>query len=162
MIPVTGFAGARVAVLGLGRSGLATAAALAAGGATPLLWDDSPEARAKAEADGLYALTDLSRDAVLGPIFRLLVTSPGIPHLYPTPNRHHRPRPGRASRSTMTSACSFAAGPMPTGTGWRPSPRVVAVTGSNGKSTTTALIHHILQVAGRPTQMAGNIGKRRS
>ena len=52
MIPVTGYRGAKVAVLGLGRSGLATAAALRAGGAEPLLWDDSPEARAKADAEG--------------------------------------------------------------------------------------------------------------
>ncbi len=60
MIPVRGYAGARVAVLGLGRSGLATARALVAGGAEPLLWDDSPEARARAEAEG-FALFDLTR-----------------------------------------------------------------------------------------------------
>ncbi len=53
MIPVQGLAGHNVAVLGLGRSGLATARALAAGGAVPLAWDDSAEARAKAEADGI-------------------------------------------------------------------------------------------------------------
>lgn len=53
-----------MAVLGLGRSGLATAAALRAGGAEPLLWDDSPEARAKAEAEG-FTLTDLTRHASL-------------------------------------------------------------------------------------------------
>lgn len=52
MIPVQGYEGQKVAVLGLGRSGLATARALLAGGATPLVWDDSPEARAKAEAEG--------------------------------------------------------------------------------------------------------------
>src|SRR5690606_36177736 len=62
MIPVGGYAGARVAVLGLGRSGLAVARALAAGGAEPLLWDDSPEARARAEAAG-FTLFDLTRGA---------------------------------------------------------------------------------------------------
>ena len=60
MIPVRGYEGRKVAVLGLGRSGLATARALLAGGAEPLLWDDAPEARAAAEAAG-FALTDLGR-----------------------------------------------------------------------------------------------------
>ena len=64
MIPVKGYNGQKVAVLGLGRSGQATAAALQAGGAEPLLWDDSPEARAKAEAEG-FTLTDLTRNSGL-------------------------------------------------------------------------------------------------
>jgi UDP-N-acetylmuramoylalanine--D-glutamate ligase len=84
MIPVKGYKGERVAVLGLGRSGLATAAALQAGEAEPLLWDDSPEARAKAEADK-FRLTDLTRNAALEGV-ACLVTSPGIPHLYPDPH----------------------------------------------------------------------------
>ncbi len=157
MIPVKGYNGAKVAVLGLGRSGLATAAALQAGGAELLLWDDSPEARAKAEADG-FALTDLTRNASLDGV-ACLVTSPGIPHLYPTPH----PIIARALEVGIPvdndiglffqSAASDEWAEMET------PPKVVAVTGSNGKSTTTALIHHILQAAGRPTQMAGNIGK---
>ena len=85
MIPVQGFEGCRVAVLGLGRSGLATCRALAAGGAAPLAWDDSPDARARAEAEGI-ALQDLSR-ADWSQI-AALITSPGIAHLYPAPNRH--------------------------------------------------------------------------
>ena len=64
MIPVQGYQGQRLAVLGLGRSGLATARALVAGGAEALLWDDSPEARAKAEAAG-FACTDLTRHGAL-------------------------------------------------------------------------------------------------
>ena len=84
MIPVQGYANQKVAVLGLGRSGLATARALLAGGAEPLLWDDSPEGRAKAEAEG-FICTDLTRqNAFEGAA--LLVTSPGIPHLYPKPH----------------------------------------------------------------------------
>ncbi|MEY4984390.1 MAG: hypothetical protein RIR62_2656 [Pseudomonadota bacterium] len=157
MIPVLGFEGAKVAVLGLGRSGLATARALAAGGATPLLWDDSPESRAKAEAEG-FAMTDLTRNGAFDGVAALVV-SPGIPNLYPTPN----PVIDRALELGIPvdndiglffrsfAAQGFAELEQP--------PRVVAVTGSNGKSTTTALIHHILQVAGRPTQMAGNIGR---
>ena len=157
MIPVKGHGGVRVGVLGLGRSGLSTARALAAGGAVPVLWDDSPEARARAEAEG-HACTDLTRaGAVEG--LGLLVTSPGIPHLYPRPH----PVIARALDAGVPVDNdiglffrSFAT------EGWEHfdrTPRVICVTGSNGKSTTTALIHHILKVSGRPTQMAGNIGR---
>ena len=157
MIAVRGYAGARVAVLGLGRSGLATAAALAAGGAEPLLWDDSPEARAKAESEG-FALTDLTRNAAFEGV-AALITSPGIPHLYPAPH----PVIARALEAGVPVdndiGLFFQSWASPAWDDFETAPRVVAVTGSNGKSTTTALIHHILQVAGRPTQMAGNIGK---
>jgi UDP-N-acetylmuramoylalanine--D-glutamate ligase len=157
MIAVTGFDGRAVGVLGLGRSGLATARALLAGGARPLMWDDSPEARAKAEAEG-FATTDLTRAGGFEGMAALIV-SPGIPHLYPAPHKVI----ARAldlgvpvDNDIGLFFRSFA------GVGWddfdQP-PRVVCVTGSNGKSTTTALIHHILEVAGRPTQMAGNIGR---
>lgn len=157
MIPVAGFQGQKVAVLGLGRSGLATAQALRAGGAEPLLWDDAPEARAKAEAQG-YTCTDLTRQGALDGV-ACLVTSPGIPHLYPAPNKIIARAMdlgipvdndiGLFFRSYATKAWDSFDTP----------PRVVCVTGSNGKSTTTALIHHILQEAGRPTQMGGNIGR---
>lgn len=157
MIPVRGYEGENVAVLGLGRSGLATARALLAGGATPLVWDDSPEARTLAEAQG-FAPTDLTRaDALKG--VAALITSPGIPHLYP----HTHPAIARAldlgipvDNDIGLFFASFADGTWDT---FEIPPRVIAVTGSNGKSTTTALIHHILQEAGRPTQMAGNIGR---
>jgi UDP-N-acetylmuramoylalanine--D-glutamate ligase len=157
MIPVKGYSGQKVAVLGLGRSGLATAEALAAGGAEALLWDDSPEARAKAEGEG-HSLTDLTRHAALEGV-ACLITSPGIPHLFPAPH----PVIARALELGVPvdndiglffqSAAGDEWAEMET------PPKVVAVTGSNGKSTTTALIHHILTEAGRPTQMAGNIGK---
>ena len=157
MIPVRGYKGRQVAVLGLGRSGLATAAALAAGGAEPLLWDDSPEARAKAEAEG-FTLTDLTRNAALDGV-ACLVTSPGIPHLYPAPH----PVIARALEAGVPVdndvGLFFQSAAQADWGGMETPPRVVAVTGSNGKSTTTALIHHILKEAGRPTQMAGNIGK---
>lgn len=157
MIPVMGYEGKRVAVLGLGRSGLATARALQAGGAIPLLWDDSPEARTKAEGEG-FTLTDLGRDAAWVDM-ALLVTSPGIPHLYPTPNRHI----ARALREGVPVdndiGLFFRSWATPDWDQLDQTPKVVAVTGSNGKSTTTALIHHILRVADRPTQMAGNIGR---
>ncbi len=157
MIPVIGYSGHKVAVLGLGRSGLATARALAAGGAIPLLWDDSPEAREKAESDG-HSLTDLSRANALEGV-ATLITSPGIPHLYPAPH----PLIARAMAAGIPVdndiGLFFRSFATAAWDDFETAPRVIAVTGSNGKSTTTALIHHILQVAGRPTQMGGNIGR---
>jgi UDP-N-acetylmuramoylalanine--D-glutamate ligase len=157
MIPVRGYEGAKVAVLGLGRSGLATARALVAGGAEPLLWDDSPEVRATAQAEG-FACTDLTRASAFDGV-AALITSPGIPHLYPAPH----PVIARAievgipvDNDIGLFFRSFATADFDD---FETAPRVIAVTGSNGKSTTTALIHHILEVADRTTQMAGNIGR---
>ncbi|WP_415920965.1 UDP-N-acetylmuramoyl-L-alanine--D-glutamate ligase [Tateyamaria sp. SN6-1] len=157
MIPVRGLKGARVAVLGLGRSGLAAARALAAGGAEPVCWDDNPEARDTAAAEG-FACTDLKVQGAFDGIARLIV-SPGIPHLYPAPN--------------PVVAAALAAGvPVDNDIGlffqslgdadwarYDTPPRVITVTGSNGKSTTCALIHHIMECAGRDSQLAGNIGR---
>ncbi len=157
MIPVIGYNGQKVAVLGLGRSGLATAAALAAGGAVTLLWDDSPEARTKAEAEG-FALTDLTRHGALDGV-AALITSPGIPHLYPQPNQTIARALEKGIPVDNDIGLFFQSYAIPEWDNFETTPKVVAVTGSNGKSTTTALIHHILDVAGKPTQMAGNIGK---
>lgn len=157
MIPVQGFSGQRVGVLGLGRSGLATARALAAGGAIPVVWDDSPEARDRTAAEGL-APEDLTRDKVLASL-ACLVTSPGIPHLYPAPH----PAIARALDLGIPVdndiGLFFRSLGLSDWTRMETPPRVVAVTGSNGKSTTTALIAHILAEAGRDVQMAGNIGR---
>ena len=84
MIPVKGYEGARVAVLGLGRSGLATARALREGGAEAICWDDNPAARERAEGEG-FACRDLHKQGAFDDI-AALITSPGIPHLYPAPN----------------------------------------------------------------------------
>ncbi|MEQ9259135.1 MAG: UDP-N-acetylmuramoyl-L-alanine--D-glutamate ligase [Roseovarius sp.] len=157
MIPVPGFEGARVGILGLGRSGLSAARALHAGGAIPVCWDDSPEARDKAAAEG-FEVSDLAKPGAFDAIARLIV-SPGIPHLYPQPNR-------------VVAAAQAAGVPVDNDIGlffralgqgeWEmldTPPKVVAVTGSNGKSTTSALIDHVLAEAGRPVQLAGNIGR---
>ena len=157
MIAARGVEGARVAVLGLGRSGLSAARALAAGGATPLCWDDSPEARDRAAADGL-TLHDLRKPQGFEDVARLIV-SPGIPHLYPAPN------PVIAAAQTAGVPVDndiglfFASFATPAWQNFDVMPRVIAVTGSNGKSTTSALIHHILESVNRPTQLAGNIGR---
>ncbi len=157
MIPVKGFSGQKVAVLGLGRSGLTTARALRAGGAEPVCWDDNPAARETAEGEG-FTCIDLRRHGAFDDIAALIV-SPGIPHLYPSPN-------------PMVVAAQDAGVPVDNDIGlffqsfagaeWNnydTPPRVIAVTGSNGKSTTAALIHHILTEAGRDSQLAGNIGR---
>lgn len=157
MIPVQGLEGARVAVLGLGRSGLSAARALQAGGAKVSCWDDDPAARARAEGEG-FACVDLNSPGALDKITRLIV-SPGIPHLYPAPN-------------PVVASALTAGVPVDNDIGlffqsfatlawdhYDVAPRVVAVTGSNGKSTTSALIHHILEHVGRPCQLAGNIGR---
>ena len=157
MIPVMGLAGKRVAVLGLGRSGWSAARALVAGGAVPVCWDDNPDTRDKAEAEG-FACKDFKKTNAFDDIDRLVV-SPGIPHLYPAPN-------------PVVAAALQAGVPVDNDIGlffqsfatsdWNAfdtPPRVIAVTGSNGKSTTSALIHHIMDTAGRPCQLAGNIGR---
>ncbi|MBW6506355.1 MAG: UDP-N-acetylmuramoyl-L-alanine--D-glutamate ligase [Rhodobacteraceae bacterium] len=157
MIPVQGFAGQKVAVLGLGRSGLATAAALLAGGAEVLAWDDSAEARANAEAAG-HRVHDLGRaDAWQG--VAALIVSPGIAHLYPAPHRLIARAMAEGVAVDNDIGLFFRSWAHE---GWDQfdlTPKCVAVTGSNGKSTTTALIHHILKAVGRPSQMAGNIGR---
>jgi len=157
MIEVQGVSGRRVAVLGLGRSGLSAARALAAGGAHVLAWDDTPAPRDRAASEGIE-ISDLTRDGALDGV-DMLIVSPGIPHLYPAPNR--------------VVAAALALG-VPVDNdiglffrslatdGWHrfdTPPRVIAVTGSNGKSTTSALIHHVLAQAGKPAQLAGNIGR---
>ena len=152
MIPVSGFEGKSVAVLGLGRSGLSAARALLAGGATPVCWDDNAAARERAEGEG-FEILDLSRNGAFEGI-SWLVVSPGIPHLYPNPNK-------------VIAAAWEAGVPVDNDIGlffrsfgsvewdmYDQPPRVVAVTGSNGKSTTSALIHHVLTEAGKPAQLA--------
>lgn len=157
MIPVVGFDEQKVAVLGLGRSGLAAARALREGGAEAVCWDDNPGAREVAEGEG-FVCADLMKQGAFEDVAALIV-SPGIPHLYPEPN--------------PVVAAALAAGvPVDNDIGlffrsfatsewhhFEVMPKVVAVTGSNGKSTTSALIHHVLEHANRPTQLAGNIGR---
>ena len=156
MIPVQGVENQTIAVLGLGRSGRATAAALAAGGANVVAWDDGNDTRAAAEAEGMRIL-DLTRDANWQGI-SALIASPGIPHLYPKP--HPVIAKAYALGIPVDNDIGLFFRSYATA-GWDEfdrAPRVIAVTGSNGKSTTTALIHHILRESGRPTQMGGNIG----
>lgn len=154
MIPAVGYAGRRVGVLGFGRSGVAAARALAAGGAEPVIWDDGEASRARAAAEGL-AVADLREPEAQRGLAALIV-SPGFPHLYPKPH--------------AAVAAALAVGtPLDNDIGlffgWVASlpsdrrPRVAAVTGSNGKSTSTALLAHAAAALGAPTQLGGNIGR---
>ncbi|MEO9514127.1 MAG: UDP-N-acetylmuramoyl-L-alanine--D-glutamate ligase [Paracoccaceae bacterium] len=157
MIPVQGVIGQNIAVLGLGRSGLTAARAVLAGGATPVCWDDNPDARGLAEDEG-FTCRDLRKQGVFDDIARLIV-SPGIPHLYPEPN----PVVANALRSGVPVdndiGLFFQSFATRNWDNFDIAPRVVTVTGSNGKSTTAALIHHLLESTQRPVQLAGNIGR---
>ena len=152
MIPITEYAGKDVAVYGLGRTGLSAAKALKAGGARVHAWDDNEETRAKAEAAGI-ALSDINKRD--WQTFAALVLSPGIPYKYPQPHRLVR-------MAEMTGVpvigdmelFARAVQALPE----RARPKIVGITGTNGKSTTTALIGHILKQAGRDVRVGGNIG----
>ena len=150
MIPVTTFAGRTVALFGLGGSGLATARALQAGGAEVIACDDKRESLDKAAAQGI-ATADL-READWSR-FAALILSPGVPLTHPAPH--------------WSVLRASAAGIEPIGdielfcrerAATAPGSPFVAITGTNGKSTTTALVAHILREAGRDVQMGGNIG----
>ncbi len=146
MIPVTAYQGRDVAVLGLARTGLAAAAALKAGGARVHAWDDAAPRRDAAAANGVPiedpAELDWSRMAAL-------VMSPGIPHTHPRPH----PAAAAARRAKVP-----VIGDIELLVRSAPDARYVAVTGTNGKSTTTALIGHILKESGRAVAVGGNLG----
>ncbi|QRM55991.1 UDP-N-acetylmuramoyl-L-alanine--D-glutamate ligase [Sinorhizobium sp. BG8] len=150
MIPVTTFKGRTVALFGLGGSGLATAMALSAGGANVIAWDDNPDSVEKALASGI-ATQDLRQ--VEWSRVSAFVLSPGVPLTHPKPH--------------WTVDLAHAAGVEIIGDvelfvrerrAYAPDCPFIAITGTNGKSTTTALIAHILREAGRDTQLGGNIG----
>lgn len=152
MIPVPGFEGRRVAVFGLGRSGITAARALQAGGAIPVLWDDGVSGRMQAEAEG-FLVEDLTRADWSG--FAALVLSPGAPLTHPKPHWSVE-RAHKASVPVIGDVELFARALAALPQGQRP--RVVAITGTNGKSTTTALIGWVLKQAGLTVHIGGNIG----
>lgn len=152
MIPVPGFEGRRVAVFGLGRSGITAARALQAGGAIPILWDDGEAGRAQAKGEG-FTVEDLA--AADWSDFAALVLSPGAPLTHPRP--HWTVDLARAAGVPVVGDIELFARALAD----RPRdqrPRVVAITGTNGKSTTTALIGWVLKSAGLTVHVGGNIG----
>ncbi len=152
MIPVPGFEGRRIAVFGLGRSGLTAARALKAGGALPVLWDDSVSSRMQAEAEG-FTVEDLTVADWSG--FAALVLSPGAPLTHPEP--HWTVGKAQAAGVEIIGDIELfarAIAALPEGE----RPHVVGITGTNGKSTTTALIGWVLKQAGMTVHVGGNIG----
>ena len=150
MIPVHVFHGQRVAVFGLGMSGIATARALAAGGAEVAAWDDSEISRTEAARDGI-PIVDL-RDSDWG-AFAALVLAPGVPLTHPEPHWTVKAA-GEAGVEVIGDTELFLRERTRLGSG----ARVIGITGTNGKSTTSALLHHILGDAGRASVLGGNIG----
>ena len=146
MIPVPSFANKRVAVMGLGVAGLAAARALAQSGAEVLAWDDAEAGRNAAAAAGVPA-TDLG--ALTWTADLPLVLSPGIPDAFPSP--HPVAAAARAANAEILCDIELLARSVPAAT-------CVTVTGTNGKSTTTALIGHVLRAAGRRVEVGGNFG----
>ncbi|WP_176596285.1 MULTISPECIES: UDP-N-acetylmuramoyl-L-alanine--D-glutamate ligase [Sphingobium] len=139
------FAGKRYAVLGLARSGLATVECLAASGAQVVAWDSRDEARAAVA--GKAELGDPTEIDLKG--FDGVVVSPGVPL-----NKHPIAMHAKLAGVPVIGDIELFALARPA----LPGHRVVGITGTNGKSTTTALVHHIIETAGIPTRMGGNIG----
>ena len=150
MTPVEVFRGRKVALFGLGGSGLSTLRALRAGGAEVAAWDDDDKARARAAAVG-FAPVDLA--AADWRCFAALALAPGVPLTHPEP--HWTVERAQAAGVEIIGDLELFARERA-----RRAPRapLVAITGTNGKSTTTALIAHILAAAGRDVAMGGNIG----
>ena len=145
--PATLFAGQRFAVVGLGRNGLPAAHALSAMGADVTVWDDTQAAREQAAAQGLRVAEPVM-DGLAA-----LVLSPGIPHVLP--NAHPMATMAITAGVPILSDADLlfravrAAGSRA---------RFAGITGTNGKSTTTALLAHILATAGIPVAAGGNLG----
>jgi UDP-N-acetylmuramoylalanine--D-glutamate ligase len=150
MIPVTCFGDRPVAVFGLGGSGLATALALVTGGARPIVWDDGEAGRRIAAERGLTVqnLTEIDWASMAA-----LVLSPGVPLTHPEPHwtvklaaRHGVEVIGDIELFVRQRRLQAPGAPF------------IAITGTNGKSTTTALIAHVFAAAGHDVQLGGNIG----
>jgi UDP-N-acetylmuramoylalanine--D-glutamate ligase len=150
MIPVTTFAGKKVAVFGLGKSGLLAARSLIAGGADVVVFDDNEKMLADAQVAGLK-VQDLH--ALDWSSLAALVLAPGVPLTHPAPHwaaalarKHNVEIIGDIELFCRERAKAGPQCPL------------IAITGTNGKSTTTALIAHLINSAGRDAQLGGNIG----
>lgn len=150
MIAARSFSGAKIALFGLGGSGRATAISLVAGGAKLTTYDDNPRSVEAAASEGIPTgdLHELDWSAL-----DALILSPGVPLTHPKPhwaaelaNAANVPILGDVEIFSRERAATVADAPF------------VAITGTNGKSTTTALVAHCLTHSGRDTQLGGNIG----
>ncbi|MFL6798195.1 MAG: UDP-N-acetylmuramoyl-L-alanine--D-glutamate ligase [Xanthobacteraceae bacterium] len=150
MIAITCYAGKRVAIFGLGASGLASASSLLAGGADVIAWDENEDAVVKATAAGIPTADlrsiDWSRVASL-------LLAPGVPLTHPVP--HWTVGLARAAAVEVIGDIELFCRERRANAPHTP---FVAITGTNGKSTTTALTAHLLRTAGHDVQVGGNIG----
>ncbi|MBO9714337.1 UDP-N-acetylmuramoyl-L-alanine--D-glutamate ligase [Sphingomonas sp.] len=144
MITSAAWRGKRYAVLGLARSGIATVDALLASGASVVAWDSKEEARAKAPGAELADPLEIDLAGFDG-----VVVSPGVPL-----NKH--PIVARAAAAGVPVIGDIEL--FARARAELPAHKAIGITGTNGKSTTTALIHHIIEAAGIPAQLGGNIG----
>ncbi|MFU0503085.1 UDP-N-acetylmuramoyl-L-alanine--D-glutamate ligase [Pseudaminobacter sp. NGMCC 1.201702] len=151
MVPARSLSGRHVALFGLGDSGIATARALIEGGAKVLAWDDNPESVANAETHGI-ATGDLRQADWSG--FSSFVLSPGVPLTHPKP--HWTVELARSAGVEVIGDVELFSRERRAGA---PDAPFIAITGTNGKSTTTALTAHIIKASGRDAQMGGNIGR---
>ena len=150
MIPITVFAGRKVAVFGLGKSGLLSAGALIKGGADVVVYDDNEKMRGDASAAGLSVqnLHEIDWSDIAA-----LVLAPGVPLTHPTPHWTVQ-LAQRAEVEVIGDVELFCRERAQSGVHCP----LIAITGTNGKSTTTALTAHLVEAAGRDAQMGGNIG----
>ena len=147
MIPINNISGKKVAVMGLGRSGLRTAQALQRAGGVVHAWDDSAAGRKAAEVADV-TLVPLAEQSWADTV--ALILSPGIPHTHPAP--HPVAAAARSQGVEIIGDIELLKRAMPNA-------RYIGITGTNGKSTTTTLIGHILAIAGAPVQIGGNLGR---
>ena len=153
MITASTYAGQSLVVFGLGRTGVTAALSLQAAGAVVYAWDDSEDARDGAAGQGVDVRDPRKAD---WSEIAALVLSPGVPHDLPTPHWTAE----LAAAHDVPIVCDIEI--LAREVNARPEgerPKIIAITGTNGKSTTTALIGHILKTLGRDAQVGGNIGR---
>ena len=153
MIEALSFKGKNIAVFGLGRTGISSALSLQAGGAQVLAWDDNPRTREVAEEAGV-TLVDIGQ--IDWSSIDELVLSPGVPHAKPKP--HWSAEMAIAANVPIICDIEIFAREINARAPER-RPKIIAITGTNGKSTTTTLIGHIIDACGRDAQIGGNIGR---
>ena len=153
MIIAHSFKGKTIAIFGLGRTGLSAAKSLIKGGARVLAWDDNETTRISAVTAGV-PISDLN-SADWNAIDALLL-SPGIPH--DKPNAHWSALKAKAAGVKIICDIEIFAQEVASRAPDQ-RPKVIAITGTNGKSTTTSLIGHVLNESGKDAQVGGNIGR---
>lgn len=146
MIAAKSYLGKKVAVMGLARSGQSAAEALKAGGAEVIAWDDDVKKCRESALLGIN-ISDLTKEDFTN--IDALILSPGIPHSYPKP--HVVAKKARKANTPIIGDIEIFVKNFV-------EPRIIGITGTNGKSTTTALVGHILRCAGLPVEIGGNIG----